>query len=372
MNIKIIYFIVLALLIFLVRKAPAFEFIIRGSANEMYDDNINTSATSPESDWVTNLILGMGIESAGRRRVINLSGNIYQRFYVEHEEYNKNFQDMNLSIKLDFTERFNLIISDSFEHYPQSQSFGTLFGRKENNEGYISNYFSGNMSFLITRQLLFSLFYNNSMVDNDSSALTDSVLHNPGGYIGYSFDTANILRAGYSYSYMKYDDGDITRGDRSYAEYERYLTKQLRAILHGGYDYYDTTEGESSSSRWLISLIDDFDKQNQFNLTYLKETTISNISNDTLNNWRITGTLQRVINARTNISTGLFYGVGTYKVSREIEKLAGVSFTLAYIVTNFVKFNMGYTYTWNSFSAPDVKERSYNRNQVYAGISAVY
>jgi hypothetical protein len=45
----------------------------------------------------------------------------------------------------------------------------------------------------------------------------------------------------------------------------------LRGIVHGGYDYIEMEDGESSSSRWMISLIDDVDERNELNLSFLKK-----------------------------------------------------------------------------------------------------
>jgi hypothetical protein len=50
MNIKALFFAILTLVILNFQQAYSLEFIVRGSDNEMYDDNINTSSDDPESD----------------------------------------------------------------------------------------------------------------------------------------------------------------------------------------------------------------------------------------------------------------------------------------------------------------------------------
>ncbi len=350
----------------------ALEFIFSGKVDEMYDDNINTSVNSPKSDWVTNMMVGLAVRSEDRNHVFDLSGRVYQQYCVKYAGRNNNYQDMMLSINKDLSENINFKISDTFQHYPESQSFEVLFGRSEANTGYISNGFSSALSVSFTKQFRFDLVYKNNIINNDSDTMTDSILHNPGGDIAYSFDSANIFRIGYTYSLMKYDDGNESRGNRGYTEYERYFTKQLRTILHGGFDYIDSTAGHSFNSRWKVSIIDDVDAKNQIDISYLKESAISNISNDTLNSWTVRGLLRREISERIAVSLSLFYGQGTYQISREISKLGGASFSLAFSVNNFVNFNMGYNYTRNSSSGPNIDETSYNRNQVYAGISAIY
>ncbi|HPF07090.1 MAG TPA: hypothetical protein PK293_13715 [Spirochaetota bacterium] len=370
MKIKIIIF--AAIVVLTVSKAFALEFIVRGSADEMYDSNINAATEDPESDWITNLMLGAEIKSEGRSREFRLTGNAYYEYYANNKENSESYQDAGLSINKDIIDTVNFRLSDTFQHYPESKDFGTLFGRTDDDTGYISNDLSAGLSVFLTRKFFFELVYNNGIVNNDSGELEDSVSHEGGGDLGYYFNSANIVRAGYLYSRMKYDDGSVTRGDRGYAEYERFLTKQLRAILQGGYDYIDNAEGQSMNSRWEVSLVDDLDEINQVNITYLKESTISNITNDTLNNWQISAGLKREISGRLGVNISLFYGEGTYEVSRVTEKLGGASLALAFLVSDFINFNMGYRYTWNSSEAPDTDESSYDRNQVYVGISGEY
>lgn len=209
-------------------------------------------------------------------------------------------------------------------------------------------------------------------MNNDSTVLIDSVYNSYNGSLGYNFNSANIVRAGYMYSLMKYDDGNESRGDREYAEYEKYYTKQFRSLLQGGYDYIKTSNGESLNTRWMASLIDDVNKNNQLNITYLKENTISNIYNDTFKNWNISANLRREISDRTGINISLFYGKGSYDISRVTVKLGGVSIILGFIVNEFVNFNIGYNYTRNSSTAPASEENIYYRNQVSLGLSAVY
>jgi len=352
--------------------APAMEIILQGRADELFDDNINSSNNKPESDWVTNLMLGLEFKSEMRGLDFNLSGNVYQRYYIDHHENNANYQDVTLNLNKSITETSSFKITDVFQHYPDPESFSAMFGRTETTSGYLSNKFSTGLSAYVTKGLFFDVLYINSILKNKSDAMVDTVLHNPRGDIGYSFDSANILRAGYMYSLMKYEDGKQSKGNKEYAEYEKYFTKQFRTILHGGYEYITTSDGVSSGPRWMVSIIDDVDKNNQLNITYLKETAISDTTNDTFNNWSITGSLRQEISERTRINLSLFYGQGTYKISKVENKLAGVSTSIAFIVNEFVNFNIGYNHTWNNTKTPGLEVTAYHRNQASAGLSATY
>lgn len=372
MNIKILIIIILSFCIFVSEQAQAFEFIARGRANEMYDDNINTSPEDPESDWITNLMLGIALRSEGRTWEFELSGNLYQRFYVSHEEMNNFYQDMILSINKSFSENITLVISDTFQNYPSAQSFGSMFERGEDDEGYMRNDFASDLTFQLTQKLFFTGVYNNTILENDNRAIADSVLHRTGAIIEYYFNSANIVRAGYMYSLMKYDDDTDSRGERGYAEYEKFFTNQLRAIVNGGYDYVRMTDGESLNTRYMGSLIDEIDERNEFNISFLKESTISNITNDTFNNWRISAAFEREVSSRTSVDMTLFYGEGVYEVSRVREKLGGVAFNLGFAVSEFVDFEAGYTFVHSSSKQPGIDEASYSRNQVYVGVSGEY
>ena len=371
-NIKILIIIILSFCIFICEQAQAVEFIARGRANEMYDDNINTSPEDPESDWVTNLMLGVALRSEGRTREFELSGNLYQRFYISHEEMNEFYQDMILSINKSFTENITLVISDTFQNYPSAQSFGAMFERGEDDEGYMRNDFASGLTFQLTRKLFFTGVYNNTILKNDNRTIADSVLHSPGAIIEYYFNSANIVRAGYMYSLMKYDDGSESKGERGYVEYEKFFTNQLRGIVNGGYDYVRMADGESLNTRYMASLIDEIDERNELNISFLKESTISNITNDTLNNWRISAAFECEVSSRTSVDMTLFYGEGVYEVSRVRDKLGGFSSNLSFAVSEFVDFEAGYTFVYSSSKRPGLDEASYNRNQVYVGVSGEY
>jgi|GEM_PF-6572648 len=137
MKIKIIIF--AAIVVLTVSKAFALEFIVRGSADEMYDSNINAATEDPESDWITNLMLGAEIKSEGRSREFRLTGNAYYEYYANNKENSESYQDAGLSINKDIIDTVNFRLSDTFQHYPESKDFGTLFGRTDDDAGYISN-----------------------------------------------------------------------------------------------------------------------------------------------------------------------------------------------------------------------------------------
>jgi hypothetical protein len=174
------------------------------------------------------------------------------------------------------------------------------------------------------------------------------------------------------YSLIKYNDNTQARGDRGYAEYEKYLTRQLRGIIHGGYDYNEMEEGESLSSRWMVSLIDDVDERNELNISFLKESSISNITNDAYNYWRVSGTLSHEVSLRISVNAEIFYGEGFYEISRVKSKLTGASFDLAYAVSDFINLIAGYSFMWSSTEDPLTDESSYKRNQIYVGIAGEY
>lgn len=369
---KIILYLILLLILFLVNFVSAMEIILQGSVNETYDDNINTSGSAPESDWLTNIMLGITARSEVRAFDFDFSGHVYQRLSANHAENSSNSQDLAGSFNKDFSENVSFGISDVFQNYPEAGSFGVLFGRGDDNSGYKSNTANINLNIYLTQKLFLAGMYTNGIMKNDSYQLSDSVSHNPGGAIGYSFNTANILRFGYLYQLMKYDNGEKIRGDSGYAQYEKYFTKQLRSLILAGYDYIDSDQGQSLSKRWMASLIDDVDETNQLNITYEYGSAISNILNDILKNWTIRGTLSRQISNRVIMNMSIFYGEGTYEISGIKDKLFGASVNAAYIVTDFINLDIGYIFTWSSSEDPGADEIKYDRNQFSIGLSALY
>ncbi len=373
-SIKLLTFI-LFLLIFTFNHVSALEFIISGQVYETYDDNIFSSSEDPESDWITDIILGLGIKSERREFEMLISGNLYQQYYVNNSDQNGLYEDLSASLEKSFSQTVTISLEDTFEHYPESETFGALFGKsEEQNSEYISNYFTSELSINMTRQFAVGFSYNNTVVKNEEDIMPDSVLHEPGGYFAYSFNSANILKAGYIYGRMKYDSGNKIISHRGYGDYQRYFTRQFYSVLSGGYDYIreDATDVVSKSYMGSLSFIDDVDKNNQLDLTFLKERSVSSVDEDIFDSWEISLALKRDISERASADLSLFYGEGTYKESDITNKLAGASASLSFAVTEFISFFAEYSYTWSSTEVPDSDESSYDRNQVSAGISGEY
>lgn len=365
---------ILIILLVLSPVAPtaAFDFLFKGSIDETFDDNILSSGISQKSDWITNFTLGLGIKSENHRFQFDFFGNIYQQIYAIHKDESKNYQDLLISVNSDFSENISLKLNDIFQHYPEPMSYTTLFGKDGTNIAYISNNFSSAFSAFVTKHLFFDITYRNTFINYDNKFLADSVLHNPGVDIGYSFNSYNILRIGYMNFIMIYENGNKQNKDRGYVEYEKFFTNQLRTILQGGCDYNHSSDDQKLYPRWKVSIIDDIDQKNVLKIEYLKETTISDTTDDTFNNWNIAVTLKRDMNLRTAIDISLFYGSGFYEISKTRNKLAGSSITLTFIVTDFINFRFGYSYFWTSTASLVVEKTNYNRNRVFIGLTALY
>ncbi len=368
---KIIINSILILFVSGVGHLYAMEIIIQGEANETYDQ-VDSSQAGTEHDWITNIILGITARSEIRALDFDLSGNIYQRLSATDPDNNSNSQDLVFSLNKDFSENVTLEIEDNFQNYPEPSNFSALFGRSDDNDGYLANSLMVNLAVYVTAKLFFDVSYNYAIMNNDSDQMSDSILHNPEGNIGYNINSSNIVRLGYAYQLMKYNNDEKIRGDRGYAEFEKHFTEQLSSVLQGGYDYLSSNQGESLSTRWMVSILDDVDENNHLNISYTKESTISNITNDVFKNWTIAGSLVREISERFSFNLSLFYGMGSYQYSGVEEKLCGVSTGISYVINDFINCVFSYSYTWNKSVFPASENITYNRNIFSAGLSAVY
>jgi hypothetical protein len=99
-------------------------------------------------------MFGAAVRSEKRSGEIEIEGNLYQNIHLKHEEMNEFYQDALLSIDKSFSESIAITISDTFLHYPEAQSFGTMFERSETEDGYIQNDFSSGLTLYITIRLL--------------------------------------------------------------------------------------------------------------------------------------------------------------------------------------------------------------------------
>lgn len=118
MNIKLKIKLIIILVVFIIVRASALEMTLQGRIDELYDDNINSSSINTQSDFITNIALGIVLSSDLRAQDFTLTCNDYQRYSMNNENNNVNYQDLAFTLGKIFQKIYLFIVLMNFNTIP--------------------------------------------------------------------------------------------------------------------------------------------------------------------------------------------------------------------------------------------------------------
>ncbi len=362
----------IAMIVFITYSSFAygFEYVITGVVSETYDDNIMQSSTVREQDFITSVMLGLGVHHEGRNQTIDFMGNFRQSFYLQYQGLNESSENCNLTYinELSGSDRFQL--NDIFTHYPEPQTFGYTLGGVPGRYAYVNNAltityvknFSGRLA--VTPQYLYQI--NNYL----NGELFDTTIHRPGVRADYSLTEAHIFSLLYDYTLIKFDTGTRTTAHSPGGMYHIYFTRVLHFSIRGGYDFNTIDDGsEFNEPYYEASLMRDFRDGSSFRFTYSKRTLITMQNYDVLDSWRYEAELRKQIAGRVNAAFIVFYGRGRYLVQNWAQKLLGTDAELGYEFRENIIGRMRYVYNRIEYQRVEGNEQ-FDRNRISLELSA--
>ncbi|MFH0974682.1 MAG: hypothetical protein V1874_02745 [Spirochaetota bacterium] len=386
-NIGCFLSVIIIILSFLQKKAYSIEGIINGSLSEMYDDNIN-AAEEKESDFITEIIFGLGLRHEGRATNWRLLGQSTQQIYYKTSELNNNAQSAELSIASELTSTDRINVSDRFAHYPEAQNFQEQFGSAGGRTGYYTNTATARYLKEFTSYFRTDIQYTNIYTNilNQSDTQNDSISHSAGFIARYEINSSNIFSIIYNYTYWKalnYDEAENATGNEKTIlhncalGYEFHFTRQFFISLQSGLAYVITEEEKNYNNFSTLSLIDQIDERNNLNISLSRRYEIIPLTNQTYNVWNFSITLTREISYFLDFSLSGFYQYGNTvsDVTTTKSELTGVRTGLSYrIFSEHVTAFIEYIYTKNitKQTRPTDVKTEYDRNQIRLGLRAEF
>ncbi|MDY6934889.1 MAG: hypothetical protein SVZ03_11815 [Spirochaetota bacterium] len=342
-----------------------------GSISEMYDDNITASSDDQEYDFITYLMLGLGINHEGRFQSLTLAGRTYQQFHINNQEDNYNSQDLTLDYIYNSSRRSRFQLADTFNHYPEPRSFEVLFGRTDVRVGYYSNIFELTYLKTLSRYFSFNIRYTNQLYNYSGGEVCDSYSNGAGVGVEYSWNNSNIIYPFYDFTYTKYDTGEANSEQMAGIEYRHSFTRQFYTNCCIGGVYIITIDGTQNTYPYLLTSITyEIDENNTINVLFIKQTNVVGYSEDPFENIRISGEASRQMLRDLSLSLSAFYGYGEYTLSDTTTELIGVTTSLAYDIKENIEGSLVYTYTNNK--AEGIETTEYSRNQVILMVTAEF
>lgn len=361
--------------------AHAFQYkgldvLLIGSINEMYDDNITYTKEDQRDDFITNLILGLGVRYEGKTKTLELIGHTNQEIFSKYHNLNNNSQDLYLHSKNELSRLGRLSLTNVFNHYTEPRSFEYEFGRTAGRYSYYRNRFDITYSRDVSKWLVMNARYFNEINEVTRDYLNDSITNGAGVKVDYSLSYANILSILYDFTYRKFDDGEAVYVHTGAFNYRHYFTSQLYFECQSGLDFIKVYVFESYSTEQYISesyydknytkplilasLVDEIDKNSRFILLFSKRYYPNIHSEDLSNYWKISCVFERQLLKRLWCSFSAFYGDGEYVFSDTIYKLKGIRTSFSYDLKENLKGSLKYAYT-QSESTEESNEYVKNR-----------
>ncbi|RJQ23994.1 MAG: hypothetical protein C4560_00335 [Nitrospiraceae bacterium] len=342
---------------------------INSSIAETYDDNINFSKNEKEEDFITELLLGIDARYEGKRRFLNLGGNINQRFHFRFPDIKSSSENIRLNFRNEFSEYDTLQLNYNYSHSQAPESFEDEFGRVETRRSSYKNAFDAIYYKQFSERLnsSFRYIYSLSIVPEETSS--DSSLNGIGLNLNYLHNASSTLYISYDFSDIKYKGGGNISFQILAAGFKKYITRQLFLDGRVGIDIVDPDIGQGYiTESYDVSLTDEIDRNTVMKLSFQRSDEATSEREDIFRNWQLTGNVTREFTDKVAGSIEVFYGKGKYVTLSEGSTFLGASTNFAYNVTERLSGKAGYRYS-NRDSTIDTE---YTRNTASIGLSYIF
>jgi len=345
---------------------------IQGTILEMYDDNIRFAHEDKEADFITSLVLGLGVTYEGRRRNLSFTSNINRSLHYKFSDIKSSSENLTLNFKNEFSERDRLSLKNTFSHTHTAVSFEEEFlsirGRRERfNNNFNLNYIR-NISEHFTAIARYGNVLNKiTEVEGDQR---DSYTNRAGLELDYLHSVATTFLLSYAFTTTRYKDSGDNSTHTFATGIKKYLTRRLYLDGRVGIDFITSANNKDTVKNAIeVSLTDEIDENTVAKLTFIRRDRTDSDTDDIFSNWRITGNLKKQLSERLNGSLSGFYGQGEFSSTGITDKLLGASGTISYEFTEHLAGNFSYVY---SILDSSDETRGYSRNTASIGLTTVF
>jgi hypothetical protein len=382
-KLNIIFFLLPLLIFASISKTLADGLILQGSVSEMYDDNINNSNDNPETDYITNLTLGLGVKLEGKTQTLQLLGHINQQLYYKNSSLNNNAQDLILNYIKEFSSRDKFTLNDTFQHYPEPRDFSAMYGQPAGRNSYYTNLLSLAFDKDLISDFSINLHYANEITRVSGGTANNSMSNSAGSALNYSFNAFNIAFIFYDYKITKYESGNGNgNGQENNTQhtagvgYQHFFTKQLSLTSRVGFNYIKSQDDTQYAPYFLLSIIDTIDENNTINISVTRSYQTTLLTDTVYDSWIFSALFTRQVSARMTFSLSTFYQYGTIvsSLSNEESSLFGLNTFVNYYLNENIFVSAKYTYTKasNKQTNPSSSKSEYDRNQIELSANAAY
>jgi hypothetical protein len=346
--------------------AGDFEITPRAGMSESYDDNITYVKDNPQSDWITELLVGLGIRREGKNNLLTMDVSATHQFFFDNSSFDNTSEYLDVNFLQEISKYDTLRITDTFSHSEEPRSFADAFGRTTGRYSTFQNDAGVDYRHDFSQQLAGNLRYANSLTNYSRNDLSDSDMNTVGTGLDYAFNSANIASLNYDWMKRDFSPGASATTRELAGVLRHFFTAQVYLDLQGGADFIKSfNEEESTKPLFRAALINDIDETTRTGIRFEKQYTTTSYTQDLFDMWRVSVNLLKQLTSRFTATFNAFYGQGTYVTTDIQDDLTGVGLGCNYDLTKDAKVNLGY-----SFSQDDSTDavNSYTKNVIYLGM----
>jgi len=348
------------------------EITINGQVTEMYDDNIRFAHKDKQADFITSLGLSVGVKHEGRRRSLDLTGQINQGFHAKFRDTKSSSENLTLNFKNEFSERDRVSLTDTFSHTHTAVSFEEEFLTTRGRSERFNNSFNLNYSRDISEHFTAIARYTNwlNKITEVEGDQRDSYANRAGLELNYLHSVATTFSLFYVFTTTRYKDSGDNFTHTIATGMRKYLTKRLFLDGKVGIDFITSANNKDTVKNAIeVSLTDEIDENTIAEVTFIRRDSATSDTDDIFSNWRITGSLKKQLSERLNGSFSGFYGQGKTVSAGITNKLLGASGAISYEFTEHLAGDFSYAYS--IFDSSD-ETGGYNRSTASIGLTTVF
>jgi hypothetical protein len=340
---------------------------VTSSVTMAYDDNITYSSNDRLGDFVTSLEAGLVLMQKGETHQLSLQTDIIEEIFADHGNFDNTAEDLKFDYKQDFSEHDHLELKENLTHSYEPTSFDDAFGRTTGRYSTLDNQAGLSYTHDLTEQLSAEAHYDNTVDAYSHNGPINSILHQAGTKVNYTWDSANIFDVSYDYFRRLFQNGPGATVNSLLTGVRHYFTAQFYTDIGAGGDFISNFDGKNSiEPHYAGALTDQVDKNDQVSLTFEKKDSTDDYSEVLFNSWRTAFNFDRQISQKLNTTLNVFYGQGHYSDSMISEKFTGVQAQLNYAINPKAKLGVGYSY---SDSDSNNGGLSYRKNYYYLNVT---
>ncbi len=378
---------------------------ISGDISESYSNNITYASDREDEveDFTTLLDLGLDFQYIGKRRFMLFAGNIRRELFEPQANVRNPSENASLIFNNEFTEYDKINLSNTFTHSrvpgksqggfdvdnciekyeEQGQSsdevesicneFAEQFGRHRGRFDSYSNSSGITYNRIISEYFTVRTNYNYRHNWSDDEDTRDADHHSIGLSANYQYSQPTMFSLSYIYRISTYEERDDISRQSITTGIRQYITKRLYFDGNIGADLAISDSGDDSITG-NATLTGEIDPISTAAISYSQGTSISANTDDTFENWRVTGRLSKQLLEDFKGSLSAFYGKGEYSSTGVEDTLLGAGINFSY---NFwrskrgsnIRGNLGYSY---SDLDSTNENRVYTRNSVISSLTLAF